>query len=116
MAEVSILTVGCDWSLRQAPAGALGRPHSVSFAEDLAECQTILGERRFHVLVIGPALGEGDQNAAAELAKRNGARSLLLYAGNAAPLVPADAAVGVRWTMLELVKALEQLASTIPLS
>ena len=110
MAEVTILTVGCDWALRQAPAGALTQPHSVSFAENLQECREILGKRRFDILVIGPELDEAGQNDASKLATRHNAQSVLIYGGNAAPFVPAKHYVPVHGPMAELMSALERAA------
>ncbi|MBV8207826.1 MAG: hypothetical protein JO041_13615 [Acidobacteria bacterium] len=108
VSEIAILTVGCNWALRQAPAGALSEPHSVSFAENLQECAEALNQRSFRVLVIGPDLDEAGQNRAVELGRQHKARTVLLFAGNAPPVVDADVAVPVRGPMRGLMNALEE--------
>jgi DNA-binding NtrC family response regulator len=110
MAEISILTVGCDWALRQAPAGALARAHSVTFAESVQECREKLRKQHFDVLVIGPDGGEAAQNAASRAAEEHGTRRLLLYHGEAAPAVAAEAQVSLEARLGALISALEQIA------
>ena len=110
MPEIAILTVGCDWALRQSPAGALARAHSVSFAESLEDCRDRLQKQHFDVLVIGPEGGEAAQVEASRAAEQQRTRRLLLYRGEAPPQVPAEAYVSLQQDLGALMNALERIA------